>query len=142
MTIGNERSSTVKLRSGQGVDGSLTGAVTELQKGVVALADHWLGLIAVEVRLAGISLSFMLALAICGAVLGAAAWLTLMAAAALWTVNQGVRWEIVLLGLSGINAMLALSTITVVRYLSRNLLFQTTHRQLRSDVESAGSDRA
>jgi hypothetical protein len=134
----NKRASTATSKREE----LLSGAVSELQKGVMALADDWLGLIAVEVRLAGISLSLMLALALCGAVFGVAAWLSLTSAGALWMVNQGVGWEMVLLGLAGINAVLALSMVVPVRHLSRNLLFQITRRQVRTHVEPEDSERA
>lgn len=89
-------------------------------------------LFSLEIRRAGHTLVWMVALAALAAMLIVTAWLGLMAALALWAFSLGWTWAGAVLVIALVNlAAAALATISCVT-LSRNLLFPATRRQLES----------
>jgi hypothetical protein len=98
-----------------------------------ALLDRAGGLvriIALEGRLAGLSLAYMLLFAVCGAVLGISAWLLFNAGLAIWLAGKG--WPVlgVVLGLGGANLAAAGAAMMALRKFSNNLLFAGSRHEL------------
>jgi hypothetical protein len=98
-----------------------------------ALLDRCGGLvriIALEGRLAGLSLAYMLLLAVLGAVLTVSAWLLFNAAFAIWLAGNGwsLLGTVLLLGV--INLAAAGGALLVLRRFSNNLLFTGSRTQL------------
>jgi hypothetical protein len=87
-------------------------------------------LFTLEVRRAGLSLTWMLALGVLAALLMATAWYSLMAALALWAVSLGLTWIGAMLALALVNLVTAAMVVFSCVGLSRNLLFPATRRQL------------
>lgn len=95
-------------------------------------------LFSLEVRRAGLTLMWMVALGAMAAILLVAAWLGLMVALALWAVSLGVSWTSAVVVISLVNLLAAAASLFVCIMMSRNLLFPATRRQL--EPPSAGSD--
>lgn len=112
----------------QGFFGAIAGAFSSVRQ---ILAD-FVELVTIEIRRAGLTLVWMVALGAVSAMLIVAAWLCLMAVLALWLVSQGVAWigAIVLVALLNLLAA-AVAAFFCVR-LSRNLLLPATQRQLKA----------
>jgi len=87
-------------------------------------------LFTLEVRRAGLSLTWMLALGVLAALLMATAWYSLMMALALWAVSLGLTWIGAMLALALVNLVTAAMVVFSCVGLSRNLLFPATRRQL------------
>lgn len=97
-------------------------------------------LISLEIRRAGLTLMWMVALGTIAALLIVTAWLGLMSALALWAVSLGASWASALLAISLANLFAAATAIMVCVMMSRNLLFPATRRQL--DGAPAGPEAA
>jgi hypothetical protein len=94
-------------------------------------------LFTLEVRRAGLSLAWMLALGVLAALLMATAWFSLMAALALWAVSLGLTWIGAMLALALVNLVTAAMVVFSCVGLSRNLLFPATRRQLAAAPDAA-----
>lgn len=103
-----------------------------------ALADtlsDGLRLLALEGRLAGLSLATMLGLALLAALLIASAWLALLAALLIGLNHWGLPWWVGLLLVAALNLLLGGLLIRRIIRLSRNLLFSASRRQFDYRVE-------
>ncbi len=89
-------------------------------------------LFSLEVRRAGLTFVWMVALGAMAAMLIVAAWLGLMGALALWAVSLGLTWISALVVLALVNLVTAAMAIFFCVILSRNLLFPATRRQLEA----------
>ena len=96
-----------------------------------------LRLFSLEVRRAGLTLVWMVALGTMAALLMVTAWLGLMGALALWAVSLGLTWVSALLGLALISLITAALVIYFLISLSRNLLFPATRRHLEATPAQA-----
>ena len=109
-----------------GVLDELTGTLASAR---AALA-HFLELVSLEARRAGLAFVWMVALALAAAVCAVTAWLSLMAVLALWAVSLGYPALAVVAVLAVLN--LAAGTALAYRCIgkSRDLLFPATRRQV------------
>lgn len=112
----------------------------DIVRAITGLISHTLALIALEGRLAIVSLIAMLAAGIVAATALVAVWLFLLGAVAAQLVAAGWSWPSVLLTFAGANAILALFCGLVVRWLSRHLLFSETRRALRPRQTNLSDD--
>ena len=87
-------------------------------------------LFSLEVRRAGLTLVWMLALGVLAALLTATAWVSLMAALALWAVSLGLTWIGAMIAIALVNLATAAVVVFSCVGLSRNLLFPAPRRQL------------
>jgi uncharacterized membrane protein YqjE len=94
-------------------------------------------LFTLEVRRAGLSLTWMLALGVLAALLMATAWYSLMAALVLWAVSFGLTWIGAMLAIALVNLVTAAMVVFSCVGLSRNLLFPATRRQLAAPPDAA-----
>lgn len=95
-------------------------------------------LFSLEVRRAGLTLMWMVALGAMAALLAVTAWLGLMGAAALWAVSHGATWASAIVAIALANMVAAAASMFVCVTMSRNLLFPATQRQL--DASSTRPD--
>jgi hypothetical protein len=99
-----------------------------------AALTHFLSLVSLEARRAGLALVWMIALGLGAAICAVAAWLGVMAALAMWIVSLGLPPVAAVLLLAVLNlaacAVLALGCIRM----SRDLLFPATRRQVAGRV--------
>lgn len=109
---------------------SLIEAGSALWSVISDLIGDTVRLAALETRLAGLSLSAMLALAVAGGLLLITAWLLLAAALAVWLTRWGLAWESALIGVAILNVLLCVPVFWLIGRLSRNLLFAATRRHL------------
>jgi len=110
--------------------GALLGAAADF-------IDSSVALLALEGRLAILSLIVMLAAGVIAAVLLVSVWLLILAAAAVSLVQAGWPWEGVLVGMAIANILPAGVCALLIRHLSRNLLFSGTRRSLLSKSTEA-----
>ncbi len=92
-------------------------------------ADLFL-LFSLEVRRAGLTLTWMVALGALAAMLIITAWLGLMGALALWAVSLGWAWASAIVAIAAANLVTAAIVVSSCVILSRNLLFPAIRRQL------------
>lgn len=112
--------------------------ISLLQRARDTLGDL-LALIALEARLAGLSLAIIVGLGVAAALLLCSVWFLILAAAVASLIAAGWAWGAALLLIAVCNlAMGAVAVISIGRY-SRNLLFAKTRRQL---FGARGSDDA
>jgi len=109
-----------------------TGSIASLIASARILGECLLTLVTLEGKQAGLSLAWMLGLALAAAVLAITGWLALLACVVLVLVrNDIVGWEVAL----SISALLSFAgtggLVFMVIQRSRGLLFQATRRQLR-----------
>jgi len=109
-----------------------TGSISSLIASVRALGERFLTLVTLEGKQAGLSLAWMLGLALAAAVLAITGWLAMLACVVLALVqNDIVGWEWAL----SIAALLSFAgaggLVFMVIQRSRCLLFLGTRRQLR-----------
>jgi hypothetical protein len=112
------------------VDANLWQSVAGVTDALLDRAGGLVRIIALESRLAGLSLAYMLLLAVLSAVLMASAWLLFNAAVAIWLAGSG--WSILnavlLLGIANLAALAG--AILFLRRFSNNLLFTGSRTQL------------
>ena len=109
-----------------------TGSISSLIASVRSLGERFLTLVTLEGKQAGLSLAWMLGLALAAAVLAITGWLAMLACVVLALVqNDIVGWEWAL----SIAALLSFAgaggLVFMVIQRSRYLLFPVTRRQLR-----------
>jgi hypothetical protein len=112
------------------VDTSLWQSVTGLTETLLDRAGGLVRIIALESRLAGLSLAYMLLLAVVSAVLMVSAWLLLNAAVAIWLAGSGWSMLSVVLLLAVVNLAATGGAVLVLRRFSNNLLFTGSRTQL------------
>ncbi len=95
-------------------------------------------LFSLEVRRAGLTLMWMVALGALAAMLIITAWLGLMGALAWWAVSLGWTWVGAMVAIALANLVTAVIVTFSCVMMSRNLLFPATRRQL--EVSPARSD--
>lgn len=108
-----------------------TGSVSSLIASVRALGERFLALATLEGRQAGLSLAWMLGLALAAAVLAITGWLAMLACLMLALVqNDIVGWGGALLLAALLSFACAGGSALMVIRQSRHLLFPATRRQL------------
>jgi ABC-type multidrug transport system fused ATPase/permease subunit len=112
------------------VDTNVWQSVTGVTEALLDRAGGLVRIIALESRLAGLSLAYMLLLAVLSAVLMAGAWLLFNAAVAIWLAGNGwpILNAVLVLGAANLAALAA--AILVLRRFSNNLLFTGSRTQL------------
>jgi uncharacterized membrane protein len=112
------------------VDTNLWQSVTGVTEALLDRAGGLVRIIALESRLAGLSLAYMLLLAVLSAVLMASVWLLFNAAVAIWLAGNGwpILNAVLLLGIANLAALAA--AVLVLRRFSNNLLFTGSRTQL------------
>jgi len=119
------------------------GDVHSLMHAASALFGDWVGLVALEGRLAGLSAAGMLAFAILAGLCLFSAWLFLLGAVILLLAPLGYSWPGLLAAAAALNVLLAAALIFAIRKLSANLLFPATQQSLRRpNKEDTGSAAA
>ena len=109
-----------------------TGSISSLIASVRALGERFLTLVALEGKLAGVTLAWMVGLALAAAVLAITGWLALLAGVVLALVQNdivGWGWALSIAALLSFAAAGGLVFMVIQR--SRYLLFPVTRRQLR-----------
>jgi uncharacterized membrane protein YqjE len=109
-----------------------TGTISSLIASLRELGERFLTLIALEGRQAGLSLAWMLALALAAAMLAITGWLALIACVVLALVQNdivGWGWALSIAALLSFAGAGGLVYMAIRR--SRYLLFPATRRQLR-----------
>lgn len=120
------------MRSQAETPGSIGEELSGAFAGARGLLSNILDLFTLEARRAGLTLVVMLACGAAGAILVAAAWLGLMAALGLWAVSLGIGWASAVAAIAFANLALAAALFSLCAYVSRDLLFSGTRRQLRA----------
>lgn len=108
------------------------GSISALIAAVRTLGERLLALAALEGRLAGLSLAWMLGLALVAAVLALTGWLALFACVVLALVQNdivGWGWALSIAALLSFAGAGGFALLAIRR--SRDLLFTATRRQLR-----------
>lgn len=109
-----------------------TGSISSLIASVRALGERFLTLATLEAKQDGLSLAWMLGLALAAAVLAITGWLALVACAVLALVqNDIVGWGWAFLIAALLSFAGAGGLLLMVFQRSRHLLFPATRRQLR-----------
>ena len=109
-----------------------TGSIASLLASVCALGERFLTLITLEGKQAGLSLAWMVGLALAAAVLAITGWLALLACVVLALVQNdivGWGWALSIAALLSFAGAGGLVFMVIQR--SRYLLFPATRRQLR-----------
>lgn len=114
---------------------SLSQAIRAWRAALADTLSDGLRLLALEGRLAGLSLATMAGLALLAALLIASAWLALLATLLIGLNHWGLPWWIGLLLLAALNLLLGGLLIRRIIRLSRNLLFSASRRQFDYRVE-------
>ena len=110
--------------------GSAQGTVAGVTATVGRVFSDFLDLLALELRLAGLSLVQMVALGVVSALLAAGAWTAIAAGAVVWLYAHGISLAPALLLVGAISGVLALLSILWALRLSRRLGFPATRRVL------------
>lgn len=117
---------------------SMSEQLTLLYQSCSQVLAHGLRLLALESRLAALSLSAMLGLAILVALLLCSAWLFTLLALSFWLVESGVMgWGLALISSALVNIALSFVLMFLLRQLSANLMFSRTRKQLGLSGETA-----
>ena len=109
-----------------GVLEELTGTLASAR----AALSHFLDLVSLEARRAGLALAWMIALGLAAAVCAISAWIGIMAALAMWTVSLGLHPVGAVILLAGLNLALCAGLAFRCIGMSRDLLFPATRRQV------------
>ncbi|HEX5057298.1 MAG TPA: hypothetical protein VFX02_12480 [Gammaproteobacteria bacterium] len=111
-------------------EGGLLQSFAGLTEALLDRAGGLVRIIALEGRLAGLSLAYMLLLAVIGAVLMVSAWLLFNAGLAIWLAGKG--WAVlgVVLSLGVANLIAAGVAMMALKKISNNLLFSGSRHEL------------
>lgn len=112
------------------VETNLWQSVTGLTEALLDRCGGLVRIIALEGRLAGLSLAYMLLFAMLSAVLIVSAWLLFNAAFAIWLAGTGWSALSVVFLLAVMNLLAAGGAVMVLRRFSNNLLFTGSRTQL------------
>lgn len=110
----------------QGVLGELTGTLASAR----AALSHFLDLVSLEARRAGLALAWMIALGLAAAVCAITAWIGIMAALAMWAVSLGLHPVGAVVLVAGLNLAACAALAFRCIGMSRDLLFPATRRQV------------
>jgi hypothetical protein len=95
------------------------------------IVHDWIELIALESRLAGLSVAAMLALGVLSGLMFASAWLLVAGSAVSWLhASSGYSWSSLLLAAAVVNLLLGVVLALSIGRLSRHLLFPAMRRSL------------
>lgn len=114
------------------------GGIAHMLNAVRRVVSDLFRLFSIEVRRAGLTLVWMVALGAITALLVVTAWIGLMSALLLWVVSLGASWTSALVAISLANLLAAATCIVVCVMMSRNLLFPATQRQLGASPTGSG----
>lgn len=117
----------------------ILGSIGNIVVSVRRAAANLLELFTFEIRRAGQTLMWLVALGAVAALLIITAWFGLMAALVLWIVSLGVTWAVAIAAIALLNLLVAGLVIVFCVRLSRNLLFPATRRQLNAVSSSKDS---
>ena len=115
---------------GVAAEESLSGAGVSLLRTFRSIIGDILGLLALEARLAGLSIAAMLGLGVAAGLLFITAWLLFVAGIAYSLVDLGLGWGGALLITALLNIVLGVFLVRLIFLFSRNLLFKATRRQI------------
>ncbi|MFZ5594794.1 MAG: hypothetical protein ACOY4D_11175 [Pseudomonadota bacterium] len=121
---------------------SLASAGAGLLRTFRSIASDILGLLALEARLAGLSIAAMLGLGVAAALLFIVAWLLLVAGIAFSLVDLGLGWGAALLITALLNVILGAILVRLIFVFSRNLLFRATRRQIAPGARGGACNAA
>lgn len=110
----------------------IIGGVTDAFNSVRRVFSDLFRLFSLEVRCAGLTFVWMVALGAMAAMLIVTAWLGLMGALALWAVSLGWTWAGTMVAIALANLVSAAVALFSCLAISRNLLFPATRRQLEA----------
>ena len=129
--------------AGGGAGGSaLLEDATSLWEAAHSLAHDYLELAALEAKLAGQSLVTMLVAGVMLGILIVSAWLGLVSAGVLVSIDRGVSADVALVAAVSVNLVVACILYVVIRRKSHRLRFPATIRSLRpSATTCAPRDR-
>ena len=112
----------------------LMGDIASAASGVRETVSSMLDLAAVEARMAGAALSWIIVLSFVAVICVVAAWLGLLAAAAFWVTSLGFPAVGALLIIAALNAALAALFVYVCVKLAHRLTFPAVRRQLKPNL--------
>lgn len=111
----------------EGIGSAFLGALASARQALENFAE----LITFEIRRAGLTLMWMVALGAIATILFIFAWCGLMAALSMWLVLLGLTWAGAIALVALINFLAAGAAVWIGVVLSRNLLFPATRRKLK-----------
>lgn len=109
---------------------SIFGELANTVGAIRRVISDFLELATLEAKRAGISLMWMVACGAIAAILAVTAWLSLVAAVAVWAVSYGISWTAALIAIALVNLVAAALAIWLSMSMSRDLLFSATRRQI------------
>jgi len=115
----------------------IIGGVANAFNSVRRIFSDLFRLFSLEVRRAGLTFVWMVALGAIVAMLVVTAWLGLMGALALWAVSLGLTWASAMIAIALANILMAAIVMISCVTISRNLLFPATRRQLEAASDAA-----
>jgi uncharacterized membrane protein YqjE len=115
----------------------IIGGVANAFNSVRRIFSDLFQLFSLEVRRAGLTFVWMVALGAIVAMLIVTAWLGLMGALALWAVSLGLTWTSAMIAIALVNILMAAIVMISCVTISRNLLFPATRRQLEATSDAA-----
>ena len=113
---------------------SLMGDIAKAAAGVRETVSSMLDLAAVEARMAGAALSWIIVLSFVAVICVVAAWLGLLAAAAFWVTSLGFPAVGALLVIAALNAAVAALLVYASVRLAHRLTFPAVRRQLNPNL--------
>jgi hypothetical protein len=116
-----------------GILRAIVDAFSYARQAIANLADEFTR----DLRRAGLTVMWMVALGVLAAILIAGAWFGFMVALALWFVALGLSWAGAIALVALVNFLGAIVVIAVATKLSRNFLFPATRRQLTARSSSS-----
>lgn len=112
----------------------IIGGVADAFNSVRRVFSDLFRLFSLEVRRAGLTFVWMVALGAMAAMLIVTAWLGLMGALALWAVSLGWTWAGTMVAIALANLVSAAIALFSCLVISRNLLFPATLRQFEAPL--------
>lgn len=103
------------------------------------VAARWLSIAALEARLAALSITLMLMVAVASGLLLASAWIALFAAIIAGLHALGLAWHFALLLVAAVNLALAIAGFHYINRMSNHLIFNTL-RALVAEPEQSDAD--
>ncbi len=106
-------------------------AFSLLTHSIRSWTSNLLELVALETRLAGYTLSAMVALGVIAGISGVSAWLFLLSALVAWVIVAGWGWAIAFIAAAALNLLILFSMILLIRRISKYLLFKSLRSVLQ-----------
>ena len=129
-----DSSSTEYAEAAPPATDGIIGGVANAFNSVRRIFSDLFRLFSLEVRRAGLTFVWMVALGAMAAMLIVTAWLGLMAALALWAVSFGLTWTNAMIAIALVNILMAVIAMVSCVTISRNLLFPATLRQFEAPL--------